>query len=331
MSHHTNGKQNQRIGNIANLSSDGASVQAWSHWVQSPRKLGTHRELRGGTTVMTEPTVRRRRLGLELRRLREAAKLTLEEVESRSGLSASKVSRIESATRGARPVDVELLIDLYGAAGTEVGSFLLTLANDGRRRGWWQSYELSSVYADLISLESDASSVSTFQPLFIPGLLQTAAYARAVIGAVSMTATTEEISPLVEVRMARQSVLSRPKPLKLRAIVHEAALMARTPDPSIMRDQLQRLLDIAVYPHVRIQVLPLHAELNPGMAGGFTLLGFGQPGLDVVLLEHLDSSLYVEDTPDVERYAEAFERLTASALSFDQSLSLIASKKEAST
>ncbi|ARF73064.1 hypothetical protein B7C62_12900 [Kitasatospora albolonga] len=278
---------------------------------------------------MTAPTVRRRRLGSGLRRLREDAKLTLEEVESRTGLSASKVSRLESATRGARPVDVEVLMNAYGLVDSEVRAFLLTLARDGGKRGWWQSYDLVPVYADLIGLESDASSVNSYEPLLIPGLLQTAAYARAVIGAISMTAPPEEIAPLVEVRMARQSVLTRPKPLRLRAIIHEAALTARAPGHGVMRDQLQRLLDVAEYPHVTIQVLPADAELHPGTAGGFTILSFGQPGLDVTLLEHLDSSLYIEEPADVARYSEAYERLTATALPFEKSLSLIASKKEA--
>ncbi|MDT0478413.1 Scr1 family TA system antitoxin-like transcriptional regulator, partial [Streptomyces sp. DSM 41014] len=122
---------------------------------------------------MTAPTVRRRRLGSGLRRLREDAKLTLEEVESRTGLSASKVSRLESATRGARPAVVELLMNAYGLFDSEVRAFLLTLARDGGKRGWWQSYDLVPVYADLIGLESDASSVNSYEPLLIPGLLQT--------------------------------------------------------------------------------------------------------------------------------------------------------------
>ncbi|MBW5481507.1 helix-turn-helix domain-containing protein [Streptomyces bambusae] len=278
---------------------------------------------------MTAPTVRRRRLGSELRRLREGAKLTLDEVEAQSGLSASKVSRIESATRGAKPADVEQLMSTYQLEDPDIRAFLLTLAKDGGKRGWWQSYDLTPVYADLISLEHDASTFNTFEPMLIPGLLQTAGYARAVINALSMTATPAEIAPLVEVRMARQSVLTRPRPLKLRAIIHEAAISARAPGVGVMRDQMQRLLDVAEYPHVTIQVLPLDAELHPGAAGGFTVLGFGQAGLDVALLEQLDSSLYIEEPHDVSRYAEAFERLTASALPFDQSLSLIAAKKDA--
>ncbi|MFI9212653.1 helix-turn-helix domain-containing protein [Streptomyces sp. NPDC053253] len=276
---------------------------------------------------MTAPTVRRRRLGLELRRLRDQVNLTLEEVEARTGLSSSKISRLEGATRGARPADIEKLLGLYGADET-LSAFLLSLAKEGRKRGWWQTYDIAPVYADLISLEADASSVSTFEPLLIPGLLQTASYARAAISAISMTAPPEVVAPLVEVRMARQSVLTRPAPLKLRAIIHETALTARAPGPGVMRDQLQRLLDFAEYPHVTIQILPCDAELHPGATGGFAILGFGSPGLDVVLLEHLNSSLYIEDPADVGDYSEAFERLTASALSFDRSLNLIHAKKK---
>ncbi|MEU7022463.1 helix-turn-helix transcriptional regulator [Streptomyces sp. NPDC046203] len=264
---------------------------------------------------------------MELRRLREQAKLTLEEVEARTGLSASKLSRLESATRGARPADVGLLLELFEAEEAH-SEFLLALAKDGGKRGWWQTYDIAPAYADLISLESDAVSVSNYETLLIPGLLQTAAYARAAIGAVGMTRTAEEVSHLVEVRMARQSVLTRPNPLKLRAIIHEAALSARASGPGVMRDQLQRLLDVAEYPNVTIQVLPAEAELHPGVTGGFAILGFGLSGIDVVLLEHLNSTLYIEEPVDVGDYAEAFERLTASALSFGRSLTLIADKKK---
>ncbi|MGA5128813.1 helix-turn-helix domain-containing protein [Streptomyces olivoreticuli] len=282
----------------------------------------------GRGSVMAVPTLRRRRLGAELRRLRDACGLTLEDVESQSGLSMSKVSRIESATRGARPDDVERLLDLYGVQASDVRELLLRLARDGGQRGWWQPYDLSPVYSDLISLESDASSLRTYEPLVIPGLFQTSAYARAVITAHSMTASSEGVDALVEVRVARQSVLTKPEPLRLRAIIHEAALLASVPGTGVMRDQLQRLLDVAMYPHVTIQILPLDAELHPGVTGGFTALGFGQPGLDVVLLENLESSLYVEEPANVARYVEAFERLTASALPFERSLSLIGQLKE---
>ncbi|MFG2295434.1 helix-turn-helix domain-containing protein [Streptomyces sp. NPDC048603] len=289
----------------------------------------TWRQGAKGRVAVTAPTVRRRRLGSELRRLREAARLTLEEVEARSGLSTSKVSRIESAARGAKPADVEQLMDVYQVADSEVRAFLSALARDGSKRGWWQTYDLKPRYADLISMEHDAVTVSTFEPMLVPGLLQTAAYARAVIGTLSTTATPQEVARLVEVRVARQSVLTRPGPLALHAVIHEAALTTRVPGAGVMRDQLQRLLDATAHPNLTVQVLPLDAELHPGAAGGFATLGFGQPALDVVLLEQLDRSLYIEEPHEVKRYADAFETLAALALTPEQSRCFITAKKDA--
>lgn len=277
---------------------------------------------------MAVPTVRRRRLGVALRRLREDARMTLDEVEARTGLSTSKVSRAEGATRGVKPADLELLLATYAVEDEDLRSFLFRLARDGSKRGWWQTYDLSPVYADLISLEADASSLNTYETMLVPGLLQTAAYARAVITAVGMNSSPEEVSALVDVRMARQSVLTRTNPLKVRAIIHEAALLATAPGVGVVRDQLQRLLDASQNPHTTIQIMPKEAELHPGVAGAFSTLGFIQPGLDVVLLEHMDSSLYIEKTAEVARYAEAFERLTAVALPFSDSLTLIRRLKD---
>jgi transcriptional regulator with XRE-family HTH domain len=272
--------------------------------------------------------VRRRRLGTALRRLREETDLTLEDVGRRIGHGASKLSRIESATRGVKQADLQQLLDLYGVTDPSLRDFLAALARDGAKRGWWQTYDLEPAYADLISLEADAAAMYTYEPLLIPGLLQTAAYARAAVGAISMTATPEAVSALVDVRMARQSVLTSPEPLKVRAIVHEAALWTSVPGTGTMREQLQRLLDITENPHVTVQVIPKEAALHPGTIGGFTVLGFAQPGLDVVLLENMDSSLYIEEPADVTRYREAFERLTATALPFDKSADLIGEIKE---
>jgi hypothetical protein len=252
----------------------------------------------------------------------------LEDVGRSIGYGASKLSRIEGATRGVKPGDLEQLLDLYGVTDPALRDFLAALARDGAKRGWWQTYDLVPAYADLISLETDAAAVHSYEPLLIPGLLQTAAYARAAIGAISMTATPETVSALVDVRLARQAVLTRPEPLKVRAIVHEAALWARVPGPGAMREQLERLLDITQNPHVTVQVIPKEAALHPGTIGGFTVLGFDQPGLDVVLLENMDSSLYIEEPADVARYVEAFERVTATALPFDASADLIGKIKE---
>ncbi|MFE2373238.1 helix-turn-helix domain-containing protein [Streptomyces sp. NPDC059398] len=283
---------------------------------------------------MSEPTVRRRRLGSELRRLREEVHgLRVEDVVAKSttGLNSSKISRIENATVGVKVASLDELLDLYGVDDVERRAALHGLARDGARRGWWQSYRdvISPAYADLISLESDAKSMRSYQTTLIPGLLQTSAYARATISAINMSDTAERVEQLVQVRQARQSVLTRPNPLELWAIVHESALHTRLPDKSVMRDQLQRLLDLQELPTVTIQVLPLVAPPHPGMAGAFTVLGFPETAdLDVVHVESLTSALYVEDLAEVSVYGSGFERLRASSLPFDESADLIARLKD---
>ncbi|MFE6029097.1 helix-turn-helix domain-containing protein [Streptomyces niveus] len=280
---------------------------------------------------MSEPTVRRRRLGSELRRLREAAALSQDDVHARTGLTPAKISRIELARFGVKSVDLDGLLDLYGVDDPAKRSALHILSRDGSKRGWWQTYRdaISPAYADLISLEADAKSFRSFQTVLIPGLLQTASYARAAIGAINMTSTAEQVNALVEVRMARQSVLTRPEPLEMWAVIHEAALRPTVSTGPVMRDQLQRLLDLAELPQVSIQVLPLDAMPHPGMAGTFAMVGFADTtDFDVVVIESLTSMLYVEDPVEASMYGSAFERLQATALPFDKSADLIARQKD---
>lgn len=281
---------------------------------------------------MSEPTVRKCQLGGELRRLRETAGLKLEDVEARTALPKAKVSRIETARIGIKVQDLARLLDLYNVDDANKRDALHALARDGSKRGWWQPYRdvISHAYADLISLESDARSMRAYQSTLIPGLLQTPAYARATLDASGMTSTPEQISALVDVRMARQSVLSRPDPLELWAVIHEAALRPRvTSDPLMMKEQLQKLLDFQRLPHVSIQVLPLNAPPHVGMSGSFAMLSFPETAdLDVVYLENLTSALYVEDPAEVSRYGSAFERLRAAALPFDQTADIIERQKD---
>ena len=282
--------------------------------------------------VMAEPTVRTRRLGKELLRLREAAGLKLDDVTARTGMPGSKVSRIEKARLGVRSDDLDSLLDLYSVDDGERRDVLHAFARDGRKRGWWQTYRdiISPAYADLISLETDAVNMRSYQSTLIPGLLQTAAYARATIAAINMTSTPAEVDALVEVRMARQSVLSRPQPLELWAVIHEAALRPRIRgNAALMKEQLQWLLDKQELPHVSVQVLPLDAPPHVGLSGSFAVLGFPETSdLDVVLVESLTSSLYVEDPAEVSRCGSAFEHLRAAALPLDESADLIARTKD---
>ncbi|MGW1764128.1 helix-turn-helix domain-containing protein [Streptomyces sp. NPDC002073] len=292
------------------------------------------------------PSVRQRRLGAELRRLREAKGLTQDEAAellsaeldrqhperraaggySGHGWDGSRLSRVERAQLKIKPDAVGTLIDVYGVGDSERRDVFVALARDGARRGWWQTYQdiISPAYAELISLEADAESLRSYQTLLIPGLLQTATYARAVVSGINPTSTAEEVDALVQVRIARQSVLTRPKPLKLWAIIHETALRAKV-DPRVMRVQLQHLLDQAETPHVSIQIIPIAESPHPGLSGPFTVLGFPESAdLDVVLVEHLASALYVESAADVSVYGAAFEHLRAAALPLDKSADLIA-------
>ncbi|MFB7114105.1 DUF5753 domain-containing protein, partial [Streptomyces sp. NPDC056291] len=233
---------------------------------------------------------------------------------------------------GIKPSDLDALLDFYGVDDAAKRDVLHVIARHGSKRGWWQTYRdtISPAYADLISLEADAKSMRTYQSTLIPGLLQTPAYARATIEVTRMDSQPTDIDALTQVRMARQSVLSRPEPLELWAVIHEAALRPRVKcDPKMMKEQLQKLLDHASLPQVSVQVLPLDAPPHAGMSGSFAVIGFPETAdFDVAYLEHLTSALYVEEPAEVSRYGSAFERLRAAALPFDESADLIERTKD---
>ncbi|WP_326678500.1 helix-turn-helix domain-containing protein [Streptomyces sp. NBC_01237] len=278
---------------------------------------------------MSAPTVRRRQLGRTLRALRENLGLKQDDVAARSGgkLNGAKISRIETAVTAATAADVTLILDACGIEDDDTRSGLLRLTRDGARRGWWQSYRsvLSPAYEDLISLESEAEQISTWQPVMIPGLLQTGEYARQIIAATAMgDAIAERVTALVEVRLARQAVLTRHEPLTLWAIIGEAALRTRTEDARIMSEQLARLLAASRWPNVTIQILPLSEPPHVGQTGAYSILGYGShASLDVVHIESLTQALYVEGRDNVAAYQDAIRALRARALSAADSADLI--------
>jgi len=283
---------------------------------------------------VSTPTVRRRRLGVKLRALRDAVGLTLDEVAEKSNgaLTTAKLSRLETARTAAKAPDVEQLLDLYAVEDAELRTALLALTRDGGRRGWWHSYRgvLSPVYEDLISLEAEATSIRTWQMGVIPGLLQTGEYAREIITATAMSAAVEaKVDALVEVRLARQVVLTREQPLDLWAIVAEGALRTRCVGDGVMRDQLARLHSLSKRPNINIQILPTDAPPHVGQMGSYSVLGFEEhTDLDVVHVESLTSALYVEAREQVGAYRDAFERLRAAALSVEASVERIAEIRE---
>ncbi|MFJ9444615.1 helix-turn-helix transcriptional regulator [Kitasatospora sp. NPDC101235] len=279
---------------------------------------------------MAVSTVRRRRLGEELRKLREQAMIAADTAADATGMSLAKLNRIENARTAAKIEDVNKLLDHYGCDDEEFRAGLIAITKDGSKRGWWLSYrDVINVSAtDLIMLETEASTFKTYEPAFIPGLFQTAEYARLVIDRLRTT-KTGTVDDLVQVRMARQSILTRPNPVEVWAVIHEAALRAIANRPDIMGPQLDKLLTLSRLANVNIQVMPAGAAIHPGMSGAFALLGFPQrKDLDVVFVEGMLAGFWIEDPTDVELYRAKFQEITAEALSVDSSLEFITAQRE---
>ncbi|RST16040.1 XRE family transcriptional regulator [Streptomyces sp. WAC05374] len=276
------------------------------------------------------PAVRRRKLGEELRGLRLAAGLTSREAARLVGWHQSKVSRIETGTSGVTGADVVRLLDAYGVHEPRLRALLEALAGaaaDGGGTGWWHAYRgvLPPPYQDFISLEAQACTARTLETSVVPGLLQTADYARAVTRAALEGVPAATVDSLVRVRMARQEVLRADPPLRLEAVLDEAVLRRQVGGPGVMRGQLRRLLQWAHLPQVRLQVLPFAAGEYVGLSGPFVIFSFPNiSDLDVVALDHLTSSLYLERTEDLEAYCAAFRTMQAHALSPEESSELIA-------
>ncbi|MGW1892656.1 helix-turn-helix domain-containing protein [Streptomyces sp. NPDC002004] len=276
------------------------------------------------------PAVRRRKLGAELRALRDRSGLTSGEAARRAGWHQSKVSRIETGRSGVKQADVRLLLDMYGVEDIQHRELLVALAgsdDDGGRRHWWHAYRglLPPAYQDFISLEAQACGMRTLENSVVPGLLQTPDYARAVTRASLGGLPERQIEALVDVRLARQDVLRGDPPLEFSAILDEAVLRRQVGGPGVMAAQLRHLAKVACLPHMRIQVLPFTAGAHIGQTGAFVIFSFPHiADLDVVVLDHLMSSLYLERKEDLRAYTEAFNSLRNHALSPTDSLDFIA-------
>jgi transcriptional regulator with XRE-family HTH domain len=268
------------------------------------------------------PTVRRRRLGIELRRLRDDAGLTIEQVAGALECSDSKISRIETGQVGATPRDVRDMLQLYGVAGQRRDA-LLQSAREARQRDWWQAYS-DTLIVPLVGMEAAASSIRVYETLLVPGLFQTRQYAGTVIRTVRPDLRPEEVERWVEFRMARQSLLARDLPPALSAVLDEALLRRPVGGLAAMGEQLHHLARVAALPTVTLQVLPFAAGHHAGMSGAFTIFSFPEPDdPDVVYLEHTKSDLYLESEEEVRRYASAFDQLRAMALPPDDSVALV--------
>jgi transcriptional regulator with XRE-family HTH domain len=280
--------------------------------------------------VSPSPSIRRKRLIIELRRLREQADLTCEEVGAQLECSGTRISRIETGKIGVRPGDVRELLEVYGVTGPDVDA-LVQLAREARRKGWWHTYGslLPSWFEAYVGLESDAVKFRDFQSMVLPGVLQTQDYARAVLRAAPTAGPADEIDRLVALRMERQGVLSRENPPDLWVVLGEGVLRTQVSDHAVMQAQLRHLLNVAERPNVTLQVLPFTTAAYVDPISPFTILEFAE-SVDpaVVYLEHLTGCLFVEDEAEVRRYRVVFDHLCAEALGTGQSIDLIARLSE---
>ncbi|GAA3007765.1 MULTISPECIES: helix-turn-helix transcriptional regulator [Streptomyces] len=275
------------------------------------------------------PAVRRRKLGEELRSLRQTSGLTSREAAGLLGWHQSKVSRIETGVSGVRPDDVNRLLDAYGMDDPKLREVLGALAGSagGGGAGWWHAYRglIPPQYRDFISLESQARTARTLETSVVPGLLQTADYARAVTRASLDGLPSGQLDSLVEVRLARQGVLRSDPPLRLSAVLDEAVVRREVGGRRVMREQLRHLARVAQLPHVQLQLLPFSVGGYVSLTSPFVIFSFPTASdLDVVVLDHLTSSLYLERKEDLAAYSSAFRTLQAHALSPEHTLDLIA-------
>jgi transcriptional regulator with XRE-family HTH domain len=276
------------------------------------------------------PTVRGRRLAAELRRLRERTGLTGEEVAHRLGWSGSKISRIELHRIGVKQSDLRELLTLYGVDESHRDE-LMALARESNKKGWLEKATASfpAEYAAYLHAEAEAKSVWNWEPLVVPGLLQTPDYARAMMqGWQSMFALPPgDTERRVEARVLRQQLLTRDPPLELSVVMDESVLSRRFGDAAVMHRQLSHLVEITKLPNVEIRVLRLDGD-HPIGAGAFYYLQFPQvhdiPMHDIVNIEHLMGNQYLEDEEDTYKFLVTFRQLVASSLDPESSRDLIA-------
>jgi transcriptional regulator with XRE-family HTH domain len=272
------------------------------------------------------PTVRRRRLGAELRRLREAQSLKLEEVAERLDLAPSTLSRIETGKAPTKTAYLTAMLNLYGVEDPGVRKLLVDMAREGHRKGWWSIYDdvLPSGFGIYVGLEAEASGVRSYESDVVHGLLQTTDYAVAVLRELRPRDSEELLQRRVELRMQRQRILDQDPPLDLWIILDESAIRRGIGGPAVMRRQLQHLIQASRWPNVTLQVLSFDSGAHAGLIGPFSILEFPErTDPDVAYTECLGGMIYLEKDREVRACAEAFDRMRASALSPAASVELI--------
>jgi transcriptional regulator with XRE-family HTH domain len=257
------------------------------------------------------PTVRRRRLGAELRRCREAALMTQEQVSRRFEWHSAKVNRIETARVSVTPRDVRDLLDLYDVRGDDYRESLLRLARASRERAWWSEYRDVVRPGSYIAMESEASVVLNWEPDVVPGLLQTEAYMRALF---SVHSEADE-DRAVAIRRERQRRLTGDNPIELSALIDESVIHRSIGGARVMTEQLGHLIAVSELPSVTLRLLPYAAGEHPLLGASMAILGFRDaPELDVVYAEDFGQQHYIKNPDEVRRWRDGFDRLSRACL-----------------
>jgi transcriptional regulator with XRE-family HTH domain len=286
--------------------------------------------MKGGAGIVYEnygPTVRGRKLALELRRARDRAGMTPAEARQQLDWSQSKISRIENARTRPSRRDVEAALDLYGTDAS-TRALLLQLHREVERRGWWMAY--SDVFrGSFVAFENDASHVRSWQPQLVPGLLQGEAYAREVIAA-ARPLDPSDVHRRVTARMTRRMLLTRPNAPRFHAVIDEGALRRRVGGNNVMREQIDDLLRTAEHDNVTIQVMPFEVGAHAGLEGPFVLLSYADEiELDLAYAEIRAGDVYVESAEGVADLRLGFERIAERALPPEDSMAKLHALKEA--
>lgn len=277
-------------------------------------------------TVGGGPTALRILLGAQLRRLREAQGITLEEAGNVIRASGSKLSRLETGRVSFKDRDVADLLTFYGVTDEQQRNALRELARSANARGWWHDYSdiLPSWFEAYVGLEEAATSIRAYEVQFVPGLLQTEEYARAIIMQGAPGVDPDEVERRVALRMGRQKLLTRENPPRYWVIMDEAALRRPMGGRDVHFAQIERLIDLVGEPNITLQVMPFRYGGHAADGGAFTIMRFPETDLpDVVYMEYLTGAHYIDKPEEVERYAAVMERLSVAGTSPDRTREIL--------
>lgn len=284
-------------------------------------------EARSGTSA---PTVLRMILGRRLQDMRLGAGASLEDAAKALRVKTLTIRRLEKAEVALKPLYVEKLLETYGADRQEIDEFV-DLAEQANEPGWWHSYRdvVPSWFTAYVSLETGAKTLRTYEPQYVTGLLQTPDYARAVLRGGIPNGSEEELARRVELRLRRQSLLEREDAPTLWVVMEEAVLHRTVGSPDVMREQIERLLDVSELAHISLDIVPFAAGAHVGACAPFTYFRFEEPELpDIVYSELLSASVYLDQRADVVAHLEAHSRLALVTSSEDSRALLNRMRKE---